>query len=186
MRSAKAVFFDRDGTLNPDPGYINEPNKFEFYKGAKEALKNIYDIGYKIFVITNQSGVGRGLVKEDVLEEIHQKLVRELEAEGVEVAGVYYCPHHPGEKCNCRKPSPEMVRIAVREHGIDVARSFFIGDKRSDIETGKRAGCKTILVKTGEEGDNSKVEDCYPDYVISNIEEAVEILREAANGEAEM
>ena len=175
MRSAKAVFFDRDGTLNPDPGYINEPNKFEFYKGAKEALKNIYDIGYKIFVITNQSGVGRGLVKEDVLEEIHQKLVRELEAEGVEVAGVYYCPHHPGEKCNCRKPSPEMVRIAVREHGIDVARSFFIGDK-----------CKTILVKTGEEGDNSKVEDCYPDYVISNIEEAVEILREVANGEAEM
>ncbi|MCK5656020.1 MAG: HAD family hydrolase [Candidatus Aureabacteria bacterium] len=180
MRSAKAVFFDRDGTLNPDPGYINEVNKFEFYKGAKEALKNIYDIGYKIFVITNQSGVGRGLIKEDVLEEIHQKLVRELEAEGVEVAGVYYCPHHPGEKCNCRKPSPEMVRIAAREHGIDVARSFFIGDKRSDIETGKRAGCRTILVKAAEEGNNSKVEDCYPDYVISNIEEAVEILKKAA------
>ena len=180
MRSAKAVFFDRDGTLNPDSGYINELNKFEFYKGAKEALKSIYDIGYKIFVITNQSGVGRGLIKEDVLEEIHQKLVRELEAEGVEVAGIYYCPHHPGEKCNCRKPSPEMVRIAAREHGIDVARSFFIGDKCSDIETGKRAGCKTILVKAGEEGNNSKVEDCYPDYVISNIEEAVEILKRAA------
>lgn len=172
----KAVFIDRDGVINEDLGkYVANPDEFVFLPGAIEALKKLHDSDYKVIVITNQGGIGKGVYTEKDLAAIHSKMHKMLEKEGVKLDGVYYCPHHPNEACECRKPRLGLINKAIKEHRIDPKRSFFIGDKTSDIKAGKDVGCRTFLVRTGYAG-HDRAYDVEPDFVVSDILEAVNII----------
>jgi D-glycero-D-manno-heptose 1,7-bisphosphate phosphatase len=145
--SHSAVFLDRDGTLMQDVDYCGDPNDVHVFEGATEALRRLNQAGYKLVVITNQSGIGRGYFSEQQYESVEQELTRQL-GEGL-IAATYYCPHLPTDRCECRKPSANMVVRAARDLDLDLSKSFFVGDKRTDIECGQNAGVKTILVRTG-------------------------------------
>lgn len=172
----KAVFIDRDGTLNHDPGFINRPEDFSFYEGAVKALKDISALGFKIFIVTNQSGLSRGYIKEEDLAKVHDKIYEELKKNGVDIADILVCPHLPEDNCLCRKPSPYMVKNAADKHGISLPDSFFIGDRESDIRTGRNAGCKTILVLTGNGKETLKKCGVKPDFVVEAIKDAVTVI----------
>jgi len=176
----KAVFLDRDGTINADPGYLGDPEKFHFLPGVIGGLKRLHDADYLIFVVSNQSGIARGFFKDEDLKRIHDKMTTALGAEGVALDGIYYCPHHPAERCSCRKPSPKMVLEASRSYDIDLCNSFFIGDRASDIETGKNAGCGTILVLTGAglETLQGLSESQKPDHIADDLAGAVSWILE--------
>lgn len=149
----KAVFLDRDGTLNPDPGYISCPHDFELFAGVAEALARLQHAGYLLILITNQSGIARGLIAPEQLTAIHHKMQQLLAAAGAGIDAIYYCPHHPdfppvdGESaCNCRKPLPGLIERALRDHEIDPARSFMIGDRSSDIKIALATGVKPVFI----------------------------------------
>jgi D-glycero-D-manno-heptose 1,7-bisphosphate phosphatase len=169
-----ALFIDRDGTLMKDVDYCSDPRQVEVFKGAPEALKKLRERGYKLIIITNQSGIGRGHFDERAYRAVEQEVDRQI-GHGV-IDGSYFCPHAPDEECTCRKPEPGMVLQAAKEHGIDLARSFFIGDKASDLQCGRRAGTKTILVQTGygKQADQSAA-----DIVVADLPSAVEQILEA-------
>ncbi|MDN5278554.1 MAG: D-glycero-D-manno-heptose 1,7-bisphosphate phosphatase [Clostridiales bacterium] len=149
----KAVFLDRDGTLNPDPGYISDPNHFDLFPGVVEALKKISQAGYELILITNQSGIARGLITFEQLDAIHDKLKKILAQGGVSLSAIYFCPHHPDfppvngiSRCDCRKPGPAMILQAIKEHQIDPAQSYMVGDKSSDIKLGYNAGVTPVFI----------------------------------------
>jgi D-glycero-D-manno-heptose 1,7-bisphosphate phosphatase len=172
-----AVFLDRDGTLMRDVDYCGDPGNVHVFKGVSEALRRLKDGGYKLIVVTNQSGIGRGYFNEKQYRAVEREVARQIGSELIDAT--YYCPHRPSDKCSCRKPSPDMVVRAARDHGLDPAQSFFIGDKRSDMECGRNAGVKTILVRTGygKDIDSERV-----DLVATNLIEAADlILAGAAN-----
>ena len=146
------VFLDRDGTLNPDPGYIGSPDRFELFPGAATALARLARAGARLVVVTNQSGVGRGLFSSADLDAIHAKLRRLLQGAGVSLDAIYVCPHHPDAGCSCRKPETGMVDRAVHELGIDLSRSYLVGDHAKDMELARRVGVKRVRVTTGEHG----------------------------------
>lgn len=170
------MFLDRDGTINFDPGYLGDPAKFRFLPGAIKALRRLREAGYLIFVVSNQSGIARGFFRDEDLERVHDRMGAALEARGITLDGIYYCPHHPDDRCSCRKPSPKMVMEAARSYHVDLGGSFFIGDRATDIETGKNAGCRTILVLTGagKETRASLMPSQQPDHVARTILEAAE------------
>ena len=158
MRSAgrRAVFLDRDGTINVDHGYVFRPGEFDLIPGAPEAIRSLREAGYLVIVVTNQAGIARGLYGEQDLQLLHRHLDRELERYGTAIDAYYYCPHHPEKgvepyrrECSCRKPLPGMIHQAASDLSLDLERSFLVGDKRSDIEAGLAAGCMPILVETG-------------------------------------
>jgi heptosyltransferase II len=178
------VFLDRDGTLNPDPGYIRSPDQFALFPGVAEALAALKQAGAQLIVITNQSGIARGLFTVEALECIHDKLRRLLKATGASLDAVYFCPHHPDDGCRCRKPDTGMIDQAVRERQVDLTRSYFIGDHVRDMQLAKRIGARSILVRTGKEGANAESEvaahHVIPDAVVPALTEAVEwILADA-------
>ena len=151
-----AVFVDRDGTLNVEVGHLSDAAELDLIDGAAEAVRTLREAGYRVVVVTNQSAVARGLLSEAELRDLHARLARRLGAEGAELDGIYYCPHHPTEgsgsyrvECSCRKPKPGLVERAARELDIDLGRSFVVGDKLSDLEAGAAAGCRGVLVRTG-------------------------------------
>jgi len=176
------VFLDRDGTLNPDPGYISSPEQFDLFPGVAVALVRLTQAGARLVVVTNQSGVGRGLFSSADLEAIHAKLRRLLQDAGVSLEAIYVCPHHPDERCSCRKPETGMIDRAVRELGIDLSRSYVIGDHAKDMELAKRVGAKRVRVTTGEQGAEALSEAVDERAVIaSSLDEAVTwILADAA------
>ncbi len=143
------VYLDRDGTINEDVGYIGDPDRIRLLEGAARAIRRLNTEGVKVIVITNQSGVARGLYTEDELDEVNRRLVGLLEAEGAHLDGVYYCPHHPDDGCGCRKPEAGLVKKAAAEHGLSALRSYVVGDKASDIELAANIGAEGILVLTG-------------------------------------
>lgn len=145
----RALFLDRDGTIIFDRGYLKAAHEVCLLAGAGEALATIKEHGFALVLISNQSGIGRGLITPEQAEEVHQAVVTQLMEHGVRLDAVCYCPHTPAENCRCRKPSPEMLLRAAQEIHVDLARSFMIGDKACDIEAGKRAGCRTILLQHG-------------------------------------
>jgi D,D-heptose 1,7-bisphosphate phosphatase len=171
----KAVFLDRDGTIIVDKDYTHKISDLEFYSDSFSALKKIQKKGYKMIIITNQSGIGRGYFStQDYLSFMtffHEKLKKE----GITITGEYYCKHLPEDKCSCRKPHTDLIKKAIKEHNIDVSSSFFIGDKTSDIEAGKRVECKTILVMTGKSGKDKEYE-VMPDFTCKNLAEASLII----------
>jgi D-glycero-D-manno-heptose 1,7-bisphosphate phosphatase len=147
MTLRRAAFLDRDGVLNVDHGYVFRPQDFEWLPGAVDALRLLQQAGYALVVVTNQSGVARGFYTLTDVEKLHAHLRAELLAQGVRLAAIYACPHHPDGvvpayrvQCNCRKPMPGMIEQAAREHGLDLAASCLFGDKLSDVEAGRRAG----------------------------------------------
>ena len=144
------IFLDRDGTLNPDPGYICSPDQYELFPGVAAALARLQQAGARLVVVTNQSGVGRGYFSRDDLDRIHAKLRRLVGDAGATFDAIYYCPHRPDEACRCRKPETGMIDQAVKELGIDLARAYVIGDHVKDMELGKRVGATRVLVTTGE------------------------------------
>jgi len=184
--SRSAIFIDRDGTINKDIGYVSGPEELIIYPWAAEAIRLINESGLKAIVITNQSGVARGLYTEETLSAIHDRMTSELAREGARIDATYYCPHHPeiGDEryrraCECRKPGPGMLLQAAREHEIDLARSFVIGDKASDINLATGAGARGVLVLTGygrETNANRHRWPCEPAIIAGNLLEAVKMI----------
>lgn len=161
----KAIFLDRDGTINEYVGFLRDINQFRLMEGVSEAIKKINNSGYLAIVVTNQPVIARGEVTWEELERIHCKMETELGLEGAYIDGLYFCPHHPhkgyeGEilslktNCNCRKPNPGMLLKAAEDFNIDLENSWMIGDGKNDIKAGKNAGCKTALIGHGEFGQN--------------------------------
>lgn len=180
----KAVFLDRDGTINVDTAYLHKPEDFEFIPGSIEAIKILQDLGYKRIVTTSQSGIGRGYYTEKDMESVNEHMTSELAKEGVTIDGIYFCPHHAEEgigkykvECKCRKPMTGLIDEAVAEHDIDLAQSYVIGDKTDDILMGKNAGCRTVLVRTGKGGKDGHF-DVQPDYTADNLLEAAKRIKE--------
>jgi heptosyltransferase-2 len=168
------IFLDRDGTLNPDPGYIGSPDRFELFPGAAAALARLTRAGARLVVVTNQSGVGRGLFSSADLDAIHAKLRRLLHDAGASLDAIYVCPHHPDERCGCRKPETGMIDLAVRELGIDLSRSYLVGDHAKDMELAKRVGAKRVWVTTSEHGELTRSEpDDAATVVVPSLEKAV-------------
>ncbi len=179
-----AVFLDRDGTINEEVGYLSDAASLSLIPGAAEAIGRLNEAGIEVFVVTNQAGVARGYFNEDSVREVNRHLIKELADENAHVRAIYYCPHHPDfsssecKTCSCRKPQPGMLLLAALDYGIDLSSSYMIGDTGKDVETGKNAGCKSILVLTGygrEEKDKLEVE---PDYIADDLMAAVEWILE--------
>jgi D,D-heptose 1,7-bisphosphate phosphatase len=146
-----ALFLDRDGTINHDPGYIRDPEIVRLIDGVAENLKDLKKkFGFKLIIISNQAGVAKGLMTVEEVEAVNKRVKDLLEENGVAIDDIYYCPYHPDfdppEKSKCRKPSPFMILQAAKDHDIDLSRSFMIGDRASDIEAGINANVKTILI----------------------------------------
>ena len=152
----RAVFLDRDGTINVDVGYPRRYEQITIYEGSFKALRRINAAGFLAVVVTNQSGIGRGFLTEDDLRDIHAKMTAAFLARGARIDAFYYCPHYDLSEipryrldCSCRKPKPEMARRAAADLGLDLSRSYMIGDKIEDVEFGLAAGVSPILVRTG-------------------------------------
>ena len=150
----KAVFFDRDGTINSDEGryYIYKPEDFIFNPGVIKGMKRLQEAGYLLFVITNQGGIAKGIYTPDDVEAVHQKMCTELEKEDIFITRIYYCPHHENiTNCICRKPSPYLVNRAIEEFHIDKQHSWFIGDSIRDTECAKAAGIRSIQIQKNQD-----------------------------------
>ena len=145
-----AVFLDRDGTLIFDRHYLADPDGVELFPGAARVLRELQDGGFAVVVITNQSGVGRGLISPQQLDAVHRELNRQLEEKGAALEAIYACPHTPQDGCDCRKPGTALLERAARQLGLDLASSYMIGDKPSDIRAALAAGATPILVGTGQ------------------------------------
>ncbi|MBC7963697.1 MAG: D-glycero-beta-D-manno-heptose 1,7-bisphosphate 7-phosphatase [Steroidobacteraceae bacterium] len=182
----RAVFLDRDGTINVEKEYLYRIADFEFISRAADAVRLLNEAGFLVVVVTNQSGVARGYYTEEDVENLHRHIDRELEKTGARVDVWLYCPHHPdgrgsyGLPCNCRKPLPGMLKEAAQRFDIDLKTSIMIGDKLADVSAGQAAGCRTILVRTGYGAD----QECHlPEAtaVFDNLLEAVESLSREIN-----
>lgn len=154
-RGRRVVFLDRDGTLVHDrPGfYLRRPEQVRLYRNAAEALKLLRSAGYRLVVVSNQSGIGRGFLDRPRLARIHARLKAELRRSGAGLDGIYYCPHRPDDGCRCRKPSPLLARRALKELGLTLRGSAVVGDKRADVELARRLGVASVLLRTGHGRD---------------------------------
>jgi histidinol-phosphate phosphatase family protein len=153
VTARRALFLDRDGTLIVDVHYPKDPAQVEVIPGAAEALRRLQD-AWTLVVVSNQSGIGRGLITEAQAAAVHDRFVAAFAAAGVRFEGCYYCPHLPDAGCACRKPAPGMLVDAARELGLDLARSAMLGDKPSDLEAGRAAGCAHVL-RFGPDADGT-------------------------------
>jgi len=169
---ARAVFFDRDGTLMEEAHYCGDPAQVKVYPGVPDALRKLKEAGFRAFVVTNQSGIGRGLITEAQYRAVDMELRRQI-GEGLLDAS-YFCPDAPGVPSTRRKPEPGMLLEAAADFNIDLARSYLIGDKSADIECGRRAGTSTILVATGYGAEQV----CQPDFTASDVVQAVQLVLE--------
>jgi D-glycero-D-manno-heptose 1,7-bisphosphate phosphatase len=183
MLTTRAVFIDKDGTLIQNLPYNVNPSKIKLSKGALKGLKLLHSCGYRLIVVSNQSGVARGLFKEDDLRKVEERLQTLVAKAGIELSGFYYCPHHPEGKlreyaveCICRKPRPGMLFQAAREHQINLAYSWMIGDILDDIEAGRRAECSTILIDNGHETEWTLTPYRRPHHTALNLYEAARII----------
>jgi histidinol-phosphate phosphatase family protein len=183
LRDKKAVFIDRDGVINRYPGenrFVSSWKQFRFLPGAKRALQKLSAAGYSVFIVSNQSGVARGLYSQAVLDEITSRMLKALERSRAYIQHVYYCVHGPHDSCSCRKPKPGLIKKAMKEYGFgkkDLSESFFIGDNMIDIQTARTAGCKSILVFSGKEkAGNKKLWVAQPDFTARSLACAVKLV----------
>ena len=183
----RAVFLDRDGTINVEKNYLYRIADFEFLPGAVAAIHRLKEAGFLVFVVTNQSGVARGYYSLEDVEMLHSHLQEELRRQGTAIDAFYICPHHPEQglgpwrrQCDCRKGAPGMLLQAAAEFGVDLARSFMVGDKEADIEAGRRAGCTPLLVLTGYGAGTSATLANDPVVRVADLAAAAEWIRAAA------
>jgi histidinol-phosphate phosphatase family protein len=173
---------DRDGVINEDQeDYVKSWDEFRFIKGVRRALKELHQAGVSVVVITNQSIIGRGMITEVELSVIHDRMVKSIRNAGGEILKIYYCPHHPDAHCPCRKPRIGMLKKAARELNLDLKECLFVGDALKDIQAGRRAGCRTILVQTGQgEASLRKILDgktgVKPDWVCASLAAATPLI----------
>ncbi|MBD9106523.1 D-glycero-beta-D-manno-heptose 1,7-bisphosphate 7-phosphatase [bacterium] len=179
----KAIFLDRDGTINEYVGFLRKEEDFRLIPGVSEAIKKINNSGYLAIVVTNQPVIARGEVTEEELEEIHKKMETLLGLDGAYIDDIYYCPHHPdkgfeGEipelkiECDCRKPKTGMLEKAAREHNINLSSSIMIGDSTLDIKMAENAGMQSVLLKTGQKGEDGKY-DVSPTLIAEDLNDAI-------------
>jgi D-glycero-D-manno-heptose 1,7-bisphosphate phosphatase len=166
--SAPAVFFDRDGTLMEEAHYCGDPALVRLYPGVSQGLRRLKAAGYRTFIVSNQSGIGRGLITEEQYRAVQAELLAQI-GEGL-IDASYFCPDAPGTPSTCRKPAPGMLLEAAAGFDIDLTRSYMVGDKAADIECGWRVGIKTILVLTGYGAEQI----CTPDYRVLDVSAAIE------------
>lgn len=183
-RLRAAVFLDRDGTICEEVGYLNHVSRFRMFPFAAAALQRLNDAGYAVIVVSNQSGVARGYFPESLVQQVNQLMVQQLSEAGAKVDAVYYCPHASSDNCSCRKPKTGMLERAASEHGIDLKRSFVVGDRHGDVQLAQNAQASGILVRTGYgEGElawHAAKWPTPPDFIADDLSEAVDwILRQA-------
>lgn len=184
----RAVFLDRDGTINVELAFLHRPEEFEFIPGAPEAIRLLNDTGYRVIVVTNQSGIARGFYDEAAVIRLHRYMDGELNRFGATIDAYYYCPHHPDygdgnyrKSCDCRKPMDGMLRRGAAEFSLDMGASYMIGDRLVDVEAALRSGCRPIMVRTGYGASESAslppdipVYDALPDAVRAIIDGRVQ------------
>lgn len=181
--SHPAVFLDRDGTINEEMGYINHLSRFRLLPQAIPAIRRFNEAGIKVVVVTNQSGAARGYFPAILVDEVHAYLKTLLASGGAHLDGIYTCLHGPGENCACRKPRPTLIQQAARDLDLDLARSYVVGDRYNDIQTGANAGVQGILVLTGygrgEYEYKGAFQSVQPVHVAADLAEAAKwILRD--------
>jgi histidinol-phosphate phosphatase family protein len=183
MMSHRAVFLDKDGTLIEDVPYNVDPTRIRFTPGAARGVRLLHHAGFRLFVISNQEGVAQGRFPEAALINVQNRLQALLGELGVPLAGFYYCPHDPAGRvsafavtCSCRKPAPGLLLRAAKEHLLDLKRSWFIGDILDDIEAGRAAGCRTILLANGHENEWVVGPNRLPDYFAADLTEAAGLI----------
>lgn len=183
----RAVFIDRDGTISEEVGYINHPSRFRVFPYAAAAIKHLNDSGWLAIVVTNQAGVARGYFSEDMIKTVHGEMTKELEHGGARLDAIYYCAHHPsvGEPpyrfdCDCRKPKPGLISRAARDFNIDLAGSWMVGDRYSDVELARNAGVRSMFVLSGYgrgEWEHQRSSwTVQPHLVAENLLEAVRVI----------
>ncbi len=175
---SRFVFLDRDGTLVRDLGYTHRIEDYELLPGVVTGLRRILDAGYRLAVVTNQSGIGRGYFRAEQYAAFQAHLASDLARQGVPIEASYFCPHRPEAECQCRKPRPALLHRAERELGADLARSWVIGDSSVDVELAQQGGCRgAVRVLTGSDEPSDKVTPMV--YCVANFEEAAEIVLRA-------
>ncbi|MFA5287689.1 MAG: D-glycero-beta-D-manno-heptose 1,7-bisphosphate 7-phosphatase [Candidatus Omnitrophota bacterium] len=176
----KVIFLDRDGVINKYPGdkqYVTSLDKFRFLPGAKKAIALLSKAGFRVFIASNQAGVGRGIYSKKTLDAITAKMLFGIEDAGGKIEKVYYCIHRKEAGCGCRKPKPGMLKLAAKEFGFVLKEACFVGDTIRDIFTANNAGCKSILVFSGKERIKNMDEwEIIPDFVFKDLLEAVKFL----------
>ncbi len=186
-----AIFFDRDGTLNEDPGYLGNPDQVKLFPGTGEILSQLKKTFNLLFiVISNQSGIARGILTKAMVDAVNLKINQLLSVYDTAIDAFYYCPSHPDfsdvNDCSCRKPSPELVFKAAEDFNINLSKSYFVGDTVSDILCGVNAGLKTILVKTGfgkESFSILKKQNIFPTFVAENINDVFTFIQKDFSGD---
>lgn len=183
FQSQAAVFLDKDGTLIDDVPYNVDPGLIALATGAGEGLAQLRASGFRLIVVSNQSGVARGFFEEDALGAVWRRINKLLREFGVKLDGFYYCPHHPegiiaehAIECDCRKPAPGLILRAAREHGVDLKRSWFIGDILDDVEAAHLAGCRAALIDNGNETEWKRSPLRWPEIVAADVAEAARLI----------
>jgi D-glycero-D-manno-heptose 1,7-bisphosphate phosphatase len=177
QRLRRAVFLDRDGTIGEETGYVNHIDRFQVFPFAAEAIRQLNEAQIAVIVVTNQSGIARNIFPESLVHQVHKKMIAQLAAGGAWIDAVYFCPHKSEDACECRKPNPGMLERAAREHGLDLAASWVVGDRYADIEMAHEAGGRGILVMTGYGRGEYDLHRAswprQPDAVAGNLTDAV-------------
>lgn len=178
------IFLDRDGTINQEVNFLSSPEDLELIPGSADAIQKANQLGFKVFIVTNQSGIARGLLSVEQLEKIHTILLEKLGAHHAHIDGIYYCPHHPEagnsvltRSCDCRKPNTGLIERACKEFSIDRRRSFVIGDRMADVQLANNARMSSILVLTGygkEELELCRQGNVHIDYVAADLRDAIQ------------
>jgi len=180
-----AVFVDKDGTLVDDIPYNVDPVRIRLTRGAGEALQALHARGYAVIVVTNQPGIEMGRFDAQAMRLVRERLDALLAPHGVALEGFYYCPHAPGiTPCQCRKPAPGLIERAARELGIELAASWMVGDILHDVEAGRRAGCRTVLIDCGNETEWMLTPWRYPDVVACDLPGAARLILQVQNAGA--
>jgi len=174
--AGKAVFLDRDGTINEDSSFLHDPDKFRLLPRAADGLKRMQDLGFNLVIVTNQQGIGLGYFPEEDFFRVNSAMFRALSPHGVVISRIYFCPHSEADACQCRKPKTGLVERAERDLNLQLDRCFFVGDRPEDIETGRKTGCKTILIGKQRYAD----QEPRPDFRAADLVEAAEYIAEHA------
>ena len=174
----KAVFLDRDGVINSDrDDYVKNPDELRIYPFAPEAIRRLGEAGWTVFVVSNQQGVAKGIIAEEDLLAMQREITRQVEDAGGRISGFYYCKHLESEHCACRKPQPGLILRAASEHGVDLGASIMVGDTQRDIDAGKSAGCRTVLVLTGKLTREDALHIASkPNFVADTLIEAADLI----------
>jgi len=181
-----AVFLDRDGTICEEMGYVNHVDRFQIFPFAAEAIRQLNQADIPVVVVTNQSGIARNIFPESLVHEVHKKMVAELAAGGAWIDAIYFCPHKSEDACECRKPNPGLLQQAAREHALDLAASWVVGDRYADLEMAHAAGARGMLVMTGYGLGEYELHRSdwprQPDSLAGNLSEAVRQILQQDRG----